>query len=195
MIASDVTTAVLLGGAVLVLAALLSGRLFASAIRTPVGKSSRAAIAVAGVVSIVWGLGSYLGSHPRSATAPAVARTSPVTAPPVNLLGTASNALQACPIATAPSLPDNATASAAQMAAARTAFQAYDAATNSYAKCVDTTVERLAKRFAGVASAADLQSLNTLGVAAHNTAIEQEQALVDRFNEQIRLYRARHPKP
>jgi len=195
LIVSDVTTAVLVGGAVLVLAALLSGGLFASAIRTAVGKFARVAIAVAGAVSIVWGLGSYLGSHPRSATEPAAARTPAVTAPPVNLFGTASSALQACPISTAPPVPDGATASAQQMAAARTAFQAYDAATNSYAKCVDTTVERLAKQFAAVASAADLQSLNTLGVAAHNTAIEQEQVLADKFNEQIRLYKARHPKP
>jgi hypothetical protein len=110
-------------------------------------------------------------------------------------LGTASSALQACPVSTAPAVPDGATASAEQMAAAHSAFQAYDAATNSYAKCVDSAIARITKQFAGVASGSDLQSLNTLGVRAHNTAIEQEQALADKFNEQIRLYKVRHPKP
>ena len=194
MIASDVRIAVLLVGVIVLLAALLSGRFFGNAIRTSVGKFSRAAIAAAGAVPIVWVLASYLSSNTRSATEPAVARTTPVTAPLVNLLGTASSALQACPVSIAPSVPDGATASAEQMAAARGAFQAYDAATNSYAKCVDSAVARMTKQFAGVASGSDLQSLNTLGVRAHNTAIEQEQALADKFNEQIRLYKARHPK-
>ena len=194
LIASDVRIAMLLVGAILLLAALLSGRLFGNAIRTPVGKLSRAAIAVAGAVPIVWVLAFYLGWHMRPATEPAVARTRPVAAPPVNLLGTASSALQACPVSTAPAMPDGATASAEQMAAARSAFQAYDAATNSYAQCVDSVVARITEQFAGVASGSDLQSLSTLGVRAHNTAIEQEQALADKFNEQIRLYKARHPK-
>ena len=195
MIALDIRIPMLLVGAILLLAALLSGRFFGNVVRTAVGKFSRAAVAVAGAVPIVWVLGSYLGSHTRSVTEPAVARTPPVTAAPVNLLGTASSALQACPVSTAPAVPDGATASAEQMAAAHSAFQAYDAATNSYAKCVDSAVARITKQFAGVASGSDLQSLNTLGVRAHNTAIEQEQALADRFNEQIRLYKARHPKP
>jgi hypothetical protein len=32
------------------------------------------------------------------------------------------------------------------------------------------------------------------GDSAHNTAIDQEQALADKFNAQVRLYRSRHPK-
>jgi len=85
LIASDVRIAVLLVGVIVLLAALLSARFFGNAIRTSVGKFSRAAIAVAGAVPIVWVLASYLSSNTRSATEPAVARTTPVTAPPVNL--------------------------------------------------------------------------------------------------------------
>jgi hypothetical protein len=184
----------LLVGVSLLLAALLSGRFFGNAIRTAVGRFSRAAIALAGAVPIVWVLAYYPDSHTRPATEPAVARTPPVTAPPVNLLGIASSALQSCPVSTAPAVPHGTTASAEQMAAAHSAFQAYDAAINSYANCVDSAVARITGQFAGVASGSDLQSLNTLGVRAHNTAIEQEQALADKFNEQIRLYKARHPK-
>jgi hypothetical protein len=191
---SDLRIGVLLVGAIFVLAAVLSGGISGNAIRTAVGKFARAAVGVAGAVSIVWVLASYLGSRTQPATEPAVAPAPPVTSSPVNLVATASSALRACPISTAPSVPDGATASAEQMAAARTAFQAYDAATNSYAKCVDSAVDRIAKQSEGVASESDRQSLNTFGVGAHNTAIEQEQAIADKFNEQVRIYKARHPK-
>jgi hypothetical protein len=70
LIALDVRIPMLLVGAILLLAALLSGRFFGNAVRTAVGKFSRAAIAVVGAVPIVWVLGSYLGSHTRSATEP-----------------------------------------------------------------------------------------------------------------------------
>lgn len=117
-----------------------------------------------------------------------------VTASPVNLMGTAASALQTCVRATAPSVPDGSTASLNQMEAATTAFRAYDAATNSFIKCVDSTVDHVAQQFAGVASESDLESLKTFGVSIHNTAIDQEQAVVDKFNSQIRTYKARHAK-
>jgi hypothetical protein len=191
---SDFRIGVLLVGAILLLAAVLSGGISGNAIRTAVGKIARAVVGVAGAVLIVWALTSYRGSRTHSATEPAVAPAPPVTSSPVNLVGTASTALQACPIAPAPSVPDGATASAEQMAAARSAFQAYDAATNSYARCVDSAVDRIAKQSEGVASESDRQSLNTFGVGAHNTAIEQEQAIADKFNAQVRIYKAKHPK-
>ncbi len=80
------------------------------------------------------------------------------------------------------------------MAAARTAFQAYDTATNSYAHCVDTTVERIARQYAAVASQDELRSLREFGLGAHDTAIDQEQAVADQFNAQVRLYKAKHPQ-
>jgi len=109
-------------------------------------------------------------------------------------MGTATSALQACVRTTAPSVPDGATASLKQMEAASIAFRAYDAATNSFIKCVDSTVDHVAKQFAGVAAESDLQSLKTFGVSIHNTAVDQEQAVVDKFNSQIRTYKAKHAK-
>jgi hypothetical protein len=125
---------------------------------------------------------------------PAAPSAPPVTASPVNLLGTATSALQACVRATAPSVPDGSTASLNQMEAASAAFRAYDAATNSFIKCVDNTVDHVAKQFAGVASESDLQSLKTFGVSIHNTTLDQEQAVVDKFNSQLRTYKAKHAK-
>jgi hypothetical protein len=62
----------------------------------------------------------------------------------------------------------------------------------AYAHCVDAAVERLAGQYAGVASAADIQNLKAFGISAHNTAVDQEQALADRLNEQLRIYKGKH---
>ena len=71
---------------------------------------------------------------------------------------------------------------------------AYDAATNAYVKCVDAAVEHIAQQSSGTAAPSDLQALKVFGVRAHNTAIDQEQAVVDQFNGQVRTYKAKHPK-
>jgi hypothetical protein len=80
------------------------------------------------------------------------------------------------------------------MEAARAAFEAYDAATRTYTECVDSTVARIARQFAGVASEADFEALNRFGTAAHNLAIDQEKENVDQFNSQLRAYNASHSK-
>ena len=81
----------------------------------------------------------------------------------------------------------------AAAAAAHTAFQAYDTATNNYTHCVDAAVERIVAQYKGTASPADIQSLEAFGNKAHDTAIDQEQAIGDQFNAQIRTFKARHP--
>jgi hypothetical protein len=189
---TDFRIGVLAAGAVLLVAAILSGRIFETATRTAVARLARLAIGVIGITLTVWVLASYLGVHAHPVSVPAAASPPPVPASPVDLIDRASSALQDCVLANAPPVPDGSTASLTQMAAARSAFQAYDAATNSYVRCVDSTVEHIAKQFEGVASEADLQSLKTFGVSMHNTAVDQEQALADKFNSQIRTYKAKH---
>ena len=80
------------------------------------------------------------------------------------------------------------------MAAARSAFQAYDSATNSYLQCVDTTIDGIGRQYAGVALQDDLHALREFGLSAHNTAIGQERAIADQFNAQMRTYKAQHPQ-
>jgi hypothetical protein len=142
--------------------------------------------------------GTLLSACQRSApsqtvsAAAAAPPASPTTAS-VDLVQLASAALRDCPESTAPTIPDGTKASSAQMAAAHAAFQAYDAATNNYTRCVDTAVERIAAQYEATASAADIESLQTFGGKAHNTAIDQEQAVADQFNTQLRAFKARHP--
>jgi hypothetical protein len=179
--------------ALLLLAAVLGARIFGDSLRTRGGSYFRAAAAVAGAALIIWAAVSYMGSQPQPQ--PQLAAAPPAPLPPtIDLIGSASAAVADCPVATPPSVPDGATASLKQMTAARTAFQAYDGATNSYVHCVDSAIDRIAKQFAKEASQDDLHSLQTFGERAHNTAIDQEQSVADQFNSQVRAYKAKHPK-
>jgi hypothetical protein len=60
--------------------------------------------------------------------------------------------------------------------------------------CVDSAIDRIAKQFANVASQDDQKSLQSFGERAHDTAIDQEQAVADQLNSQIRTYKAKHPQ-
>jgi hypothetical protein len=111
-----------------------------------------------------------------------------------DLVKIANSQLRACPDSKAPALPDGNTASLDHMLAAREAFKAYDSATDSYIKCVDGVIERIASQYAHKASPADLQSVNRFGTRTHNEAVDREQALADQLNAQIRLYKTLHPQ-
>lgn len=131
-----------------------------------------------------------------SQTVPAASAAPPPSPPPVSvdLVQVASSALQDCPEPTAPTVPDGSKASSAQMMAAHAAFQTYDAATNNYTKCVDAAVDRISAQYKGTASDTDIQSLQAFGSRAHNTAIDQEQAVADQFNTQLRAFKGKHPR-
>jgi hypothetical protein len=184
--------ALMLFGAVLIVAAIASGWLPGSAAGTTVGRVCRALAGVAGAALIGWALVSHVGPGGLVRGTPAAAvHRGPSAA---ELVRSASDALQACPAATAPALPDGATASLQEMESADAAFRAYDAATNSYTKCVDAAVGRVAKQFAGVAEAPNLEALTVFGTRAHNVAIEEEETVVGQFNGQLRIYKAKHPR-
>jgi hypothetical protein len=179
-------------GAILIFAAVLAPSPRGATAGNRAGTWTRVAAAVAGVALLGWVLVSALLSQSASPPAPAAAATAAPA--PVDVVETAGTALQACPRATVPTVPNAATASRAEMAAATAAFKSFDTATNSYVQCVDATVTRIANQYAGVASQDDLRSLREFGIAAHNTAIDQEKAVVDEFNAQIRTYKAQHPQ-
>jgi hypothetical protein len=185
-------------GAILILIALLTGRFSSGPAPARPRRGLQVGIAAAGVAVIVWTAWPYLVRHRVPAAPPPAAAIAPTTSPAaassqIDAVGLASQELAACPLATAPSVPDGSTANRAQMTAARTAFQRYDAATNAYTKCVDSAVDRLQSELRGKVPPAELQRLQNFGTSAHNTAVDQDQAVADKFNGQIRIFKARHP--
>src|SRR5215471_13953317 len=159
-------------GAALLLLALFAPLLPGVNLRNRSGNWVRAAGALAGAVLLCWGLISLVGSRPPAQAALAAPSTPALSR--VDLVDIASVALQSCPRAIPPTVPDGANASGEAMAAARSAFQTYDSATNSYLKCVDTTIDAIARQYTGVALQDDLHALKEFGLSAHNTAIDQE---------------------
>jgi hypothetical protein len=186
---TDIAAGALTLGTLLVLLAVFAPDLPGMALGDRRRFWARTAAAVAGVVLLGWGLVALHGTRSAAESLPAAS----IAPSPADLVDAASVALERCTRAMAPALPNGATASQQAMLAARAAFQSYDAATNSYVHCVDTTIQRIAGQYAAVASAGDLKALADFGRVAHDTAIDQEQAIADQFNAQLRIYKARRP--
>jgi hypothetical protein len=191
---NELRIALLAAGIITVVAALLLGRF-----RTPA--VVRVVVALAGVGLLLWAATPWLirpepppvpPPAPPAPAAPPVAPTTTAAPAPVDLAQSINAAIHACPPTSEPPMPDGARASREQMVEATSAFKAYDTATVTYTHCVDAAVDRLAGQYAGVASAADIQNLKAFGISAHNTAVDQEQALADRLNEQVRIYKGKH---
>jgi len=180
-------------GAGLCVAAILLHTILRAAARSAPWSVARTASVVAGAVLMLWALASYLPPPARLAAASPAAHAAPGTVSARDLVGSAATALETCSLPAPPALPNGEQASLDEMAGARAAFEAYDTATNTYTQCVDTTIARTAKQFAGATTPSDLEALETFGARAHNAAIDREKAIAEQFNLQIRAYRARHP--
>ena len=91
-------------------------------------------------------------------------------------------------------IPDGATATLQEMLDGQKAVQAYDKAINEYVACIDKEVaDNLAKAGDKVTpeQKADMQKVE---MQKHNAAIDQEQSVADRFNEQVKVFKARTDK-
>jgi hypothetical protein len=104
----------------------------------------------------------------------------------------AGAALADCPYPSPPDkLPDGATATLQDMLAGQKAVGEYNKAMNDYVACIDKALED------SIASAgdklkpeqkADMQRVET---QKHNAAIDQLQSVADRFNEQVKVFKAK----
>ena len=104
-------------------------------------------------------------------------------------------AFVACGAPAAPSeVPDGATATREQMVAAHATVKAFDEATTIYTQCLDTTAYQAGVQFKAVATSADTDAISALQTQLHNAAIDRDQALANKFNLQLRRFKARAPK-
>ena len=97
-----------------------------------------------------------------------------------------------CPYPAPPDkLPDGASATLQEMLAGQKAVADYNKAMNDYVACIDKALED------SIASAgdklkpdqkADMQRVET---QKHNAAIDQLQSVADRFNEQVKVFKAK----
>jgi hypothetical protein len=110
-------------------------------------------------------------------------------------LGTAAHANAACSYPKAPDAPpDGATATKDQMVAAAQDFKRYNGEMNTYLDCLKLEMDAATPKDPSKLSAdekkkADEQS--KLLAQKNNAAVDELQANVGRFNEQLKIYKAK----
>jgi hypothetical protein len=98
-----------------------------------------------------------------------------------------------CPYPQAPAkLPDGATATLEDMIAGQKAVQAYEKAINDYNACIDKGLEEQIAKAGDQLKPEEKAKMQQLEAQKHNAAVDQLQSVADRFNEQVKIYKARN---
>ena len=108
-------------------------------------------------------------------------------------LATATAAAYAdCPYPQAPTkIPDGATATLDEMVAGQKAVGAYQKAINDYTACIDKELDDTIAKAGDKLKPEQKADMQRVEAQKHNAAVDQLQAIADRFNEQVKVYKAR----
>ena len=97
-----------------------------------------------------------------------------------------------CPYPQAPTkLPDGATATLEQMVAGQKDVAAYQKAINDYTACIDKELDDNIAKEGDKLKPKDKEQMQRMEAQKHNAAVDQLQSVADRFNEQVKVYKAR----
>jgi hypothetical protein len=97
-----------------------------------------------------------------------------------------------CPYPTAPAnLPDGRTATMEEMIAGQKAVKEYDAAIKSYVTCIDKELDDSIAKAGDQLKPQQKADMQKVEAQKHNAAIDQLQSVADRFNEQVKVFKAR----
>ncbi|GAC1307004.1 MAG: hypothetical protein NVSMB10_12180 [Steroidobacteraceae bacterium] len=113
-------------------------------------------------------------------------------------LGSAAHSQSNCTYPRAPdSPPDGATASKDQMITAKHDFDRYNSEMNTYLDCLKMAIDASHPKDAAKLSADDKKKADEnqkMLVQKNNAAVDELQANVGRFNEQLKIYKAKNAK-
>jgi hypothetical protein len=108
---------------------------------------------------------------------------------------TASTAYADCPYPPAPDkLPDGSSATLEEMVAGQKAVKAYDKAINDYVACIDHELDGAITKGGDQLKPQQKADMQKVEAQKHNAAIDQLQNIADRFNEQVKVFKARTDK-
>jgi hypothetical protein len=114
------------------------------------------------------------------------------------LLLAAASVLASGPIAAACSypkapekLPDGSTATREEMIGGQQAVKQYDRDINAYLACLKLESEAALAKDADKLTPEQKAELQQLGIQKHNAAVAELEAIAARFNEQIKIFKAR----
>jgi len=97
-----------------------------------------------------------------------------------------------CPYPAPPAkLPDGATATLQDMLAGQKAVGEYNKAITDYTGCIDKEVEDAIAKGGDKLKPEQKADMQRIATQKHNAAIDQLQSVADRFNEQVKVFKAR----
>jgi hypothetical protein len=98
----------------------------------------------------------------------------------------------ACTYPKAPeSLPDGATATLEQMVAAQKAVKQFDQEITAYTSCIKLEHDATMSKDGEKMSEEQKAEMARVQVQKHNAAVEEDEALAARFNEQVKIFKAK----
>ena len=105
----------------------------------------------------------------------------------------AGTAWAECPYPAAPAnLPDGRTATLEEMVAGQKTVKEYDAAIKSYVDCIDKELDASIAKAGDTLKPQQKADMQKVEAQKHNAAIDQLQNVADRFNEQVKVFKAKN---
>jgi hypothetical protein len=100
-----------------------------------------------------------------------------------------------CPYPAPPEkIPDGNTATLSEMVAVKKQIADYDAAIGAYLECIKKEHEDAVAKAGDKMTDKQRDDLEHMETSRHNAAVAQLQGVADRFNEQVRAYKAKNAK-
>jgi len=100
-----------------------------------------------------------------------------------------------CSYPRAPSgLPDGATATQEEMVGGMKTIKEYNAKVTAYLSCLDMEMNSRIEAAGADAPADQIEQIKAIHTKRHNAAVEELEANAARFNEQVKVYKAREKK-
>jgi hypothetical protein len=100
-----------------------------------------------------------------------------------------------CPYPAAPTkIPDGASATLEEMIAGQKAVNEYQKAINDYNACIDKELDDAIAKGGDKLKPEQKADMQKVEAQKHNAAVEQLQGIAARFNEQVKVYKARSDK-
>ena len=100
-----------------------------------------------------------------------------------------------CPYPAPPGkIPDGNTASLDEMMAVKKQVSDYDAAIGTYLDCIKQEHQDAVAKAGTKLTDKQRDDLENMETSRHNAAVAQLQGIADRFNEQVRAYKAKNAK-
>jgi hypothetical protein len=97
-----------------------------------------------------------------------------------------------CPYPQAPAkIPDGATATLQEMIDGQKAVNAYQKAINDYTACIDKELDDSIAKAGDKLKPEQKADMQRVEAQKHNAAVDQLQAVADRFNEQVKVFKAK----